>query len=218
METFKLIIRSFKRFLSLSFIFALMILIVRVHDLILISNMLHYPLGTTLNMLKGIKFDLIFYLQITAILSIPFVLVAHFSQKAAKYFFICAAIILTLGQIFLLKYFSIAKVPFSANLSNYSFSEFLRIFSFTNRIPYFTYLVLIIFFVYMTRVFIKHVYLKIKPWAMFVLILLMFGSVIFSEKLEPKRSEFKDEFAYYVAINKLQFFMKSLPDNQLKLE
>jgi hypothetical protein len=211
-ESVELVIRSLRRFLSLSFVFASMILIVRLHDLIFTNSFLYYPTGTTINILIGLKFDLIFYLQISAILLFPFLCIAFFSQKAAKYFFISAAVILTLGQIFLLKYFSITKIPFSTTLTNYSLSEFLQIFSFSNRIPYFSYLVLIIYLVYMIRIFIKHVYLKLKPWAMFVLTLLLLGSVLFSKKLEPKRSEFKNEFAYYVATNKLHYFALSLPD------
>lgn len=215
-ESVELVIRSLRRFLSMSFIFLSMILIVRLHDFIFISSFLQYPPGTTINMVIGLKYDLIFYLQISATLLFPFLCIAFFNQKATKYFFISAAIILTLGQIFLLKYFSITKIPFSTNLTNYSLSEFLHIFSFSNRIPYFAYLVLIIYLVYMSRVFNKHVYYRIKPWAMLVLTLLMFSSVIFSKELESKRSEFKDEFAYYVAINKLHFFAQSLPDYYLK--
>lgn len=215
-ESVKLVVRSLRRFLSLSFIFASMILVVRLHDLVIISNTMQYPVGTTLNMLKGIRYDMILYLQISAILSVPFLIIAYFSQKAAKYFFIVSVHILTLAQIFLIQYFSISWIPFSTGLENYSLAEFLRVFRFPKGVPVFSYLILMLYLTYMTRVFLKHVYFKIKPWAMAVIAALMISSVMFSEKIEPKRSAFNDDFGYHVAVNKLHHFIKSLPDYYLK--
>lgn len=215
-ESVELVIRSLRRFLSLSFVLVSMILVVRMYDLIIISNSFHYPAGLTINMLIGLKFDLIFYLQFSGILLLPFLLIAYFNQKAAKYFFIISSILITLSQIFLLQYFSITKTPFSTNLPGYSLSEFLCIFSFPNGIPVFSYSVLILYLVYMTRVFIKHVYFRIKPWAMVLLTILMLSSVFSSNQFEAKQSDFNDEFGYYVAINKLHYFAQSLFDYYLE--
>ena len=94
-----LMLRSLRRFISLSFILASMILIVRLYDLIITSNFTNYPPGSALHILSGIKFDLVLYLRISAILMIPFLIIAYFSQKAAKYFFIISSILFVFGEI-----------------------------------------------------------------------------------------------------------------------
>lgn len=122
-ESMQLIIRSLRRFLSLSFILASMILMVRFYELIITFNFSNYPPGSFQSLLAGLKYDLILYLRISAILMVPFLLIAYFSQKIARYFFITSSIFLILGDILLLQYFSAALVPLGADLLGYSLTE-----------------------------------------------------------------------------------------------
>lgn len=97
-ESINLVFRSLRRFLSLSFILATMILTVRLFELIITSNFANYPEGSFVYMAAGLKFDLILYLRISAVLMIPFLILAYFSQKAARIFFISLSILLILGD------------------------------------------------------------------------------------------------------------------------
>lgn len=213
-----LIFRSLKRFLSLSFILASMILVVRLHDLIITSNFTNYPPGSALDILSGIKFDLILYLRISAILMIPFLMIAYFSQKAAKRFFMISSILLIFGEILLLQYFSTARVPLGADLFGYSFSEIEHTVAASGSVRIFPYIMIGLFIAYMTRVFKKHVYYKLKPWAIIVLTVLMFTSFIPYKQLNPDPAKFSNEFGMYVATNKLSFFGQSISNYYLNKE
>lgn len=209
-ESLQLIIRSLRRFLSLSFILASMIFVVRFYDLIITSNFANYPSGSTLNMLIGLKFDFILYLRISAVLMIPFLIIAYFSQKAAKYFFVISSFLLILIDILLLQYFSTARIPLGADLLGYSIEEIKHTVAASDSVRIGPYLMLLVYFAVMTRIFMKHVYYRLKPWAMAFLTVLMFISLFPVKLLSPISSNYTDEFSMYVATNKLNFFTQSV--------
>lgn len=45
-DTFGLLVRTLRRFISLSFILAVMILLVRLHEIVILSNYHNYPPGS----------------------------------------------------------------------------------------------------------------------------------------------------------------------------
>lgn len=214
-ESVQLVIRSLRRFLSLSFILASMILVVRFYDLIITSNFSHYPPGSTINILIGLKYDLILYLRISGTLMIPFLVIAFFSQKAAKYFFIISSILLILGEILLLQYFSTARLPLGADLLGYSMEEIQHTIAASGSVRIFPYLMIVLYLALMFIVFIKHVYFRIKPWAMILLTVFMLSSLFPLKQLNPESSKFNDEFSMYVATNKLNFFAQSVSNYYL---
>ena len=75
-ESVQLVIRSLRRFLSLSFILASMILMVRIYEIIILFNFSNYPSGSFLSLLAGLKYDLIFYLKLSAFMMVPFLIIA----------------------------------------------------------------------------------------------------------------------------------------------
>lgn len=214
-ESAKLIIRSLRRFLSLSFILASMIFMVRLYELFFTSGTANYPLGSTINMLIGLKYDLILYLRISAVLMIPFLIIAYFSQKAAKIFFIVLSILLIFGDMLLLQYFGVTRVPLGADLFGYSPEEIKQAAGASGKIDFVFYFLLIIYFGLMARVFIRHVYFRIKPWAMALLTILMAGSLLPIKQLSPEPSKFNDEFSMFIATNKLNFFFQSTANRYL---
>jgi uncharacterized sulfatase len=214
-ESTQLVIRSLRRYLSLSFILASMILMVRLYEIVITSNFSNYPFGSFGILLKGIKFDLILYLQLSAILMIPFLIIAYFSQKAARYFFTIVSILLILGDILLLQYFSAARVPLGADLLGYSLSEIRQTVGASGELNIFPFIVIFLYLAFMVRVFITHVYFKLKPWLMAVLTVLMFGSLLPVKQFNPNPSKFDNEFSLFVANNKLSFFAQSITNYYL---
>lgn len=206
---------SLRRYLSLSFILASMILMVRFYEILITSNFSNYPPGTFLTLITGIKFDIIFYLRISAILMIPYLVIAFFSPKVAKYFFVICSILLILGDMLLLMYFSTARVPLGADLLGYSMDEIRKTVQSSGEFSIVPFIMIAIYLTLMVRVFVKHVYYRVKPWAMAVLTLLMFGAFLPFKILTPEPSKFNDEFSMFAATNKLNFFVQSVSNHYI---
>ncbi|WP_319503483.1 sulfatase-like hydrolase/transferase [uncultured Draconibacterium sp.] len=209
-DTLGLLVRTLRRFISLSFILAVMILIVRLHEIVILSNYHSYPPGSFNSLLIGIKYDIILYLRVSAVLMIPFLLLGLFSQKAARVFFISASVFLVLGDMLLLKYFSTAGVPLGADLFAYSIEEINQTVQSSGEMNVWPFIFMALFLVYMVRVLIKHVYYKLKPWMLFIISAAMFASLAPFGFLKPQPSDFENEFSLYAATNKLNFFSESV--------
>ena len=209
-DTFGLLVRTLRRFISLSFILAAMILLVRLYELVITYNFYNYPPGSFSSLLIGIKYDIIMYLRISAVLMIPFLLLGLFSQKAARVFFISASIFLVLGDMLLLKYFSTAGVPLGSDLFAYSIEEINQTVQSSGEMNVWPFVFMALFLVYMVRVFIKHVYFKLKPWMLLIISAAMFASFAPIDFLKPQPSDFENEFSLFAATNKLNFFSESI--------
>lgn len=192
-----------------------MILMVRLYELVITSNFSNYPSGSFTSLLIGLKYDLILYLHISALLMIPFLIIAYFSQKAAKYFFIVISILLILGDMLLLKYFSTARVPMGADLLGYSLKEMQHTIGASGEFNITPYILMILYLALMVRIFIKHVYFRLKPWMISHLTILMLISLFPLKQLKPDPSKFDNEFSMFVASNKLGFFAQSMTDHYL---
>jgi len=190
-----------------------MILTVRLYELIITSNFSNYPSGSYTSLLIGLKYDLILYLRISALLMIPFLFIAYFSQKAAKYFFIVISILLILGDMLLLKYFSTARVPLGADLLGYSLKEMEHTIGASGEFNITPYILMILYLALMVRIFIKHVYFRLKPWMISHLTILMLISLFPIKQLKPDPSKFGNEFSMFVASNKFAFFAQSMSDH-----
>jgi uncharacterized sulfatase len=214
-ESLQILRFSLRRFLSLSFILASMILMVRFYEISITSNFSNYPPGSFWDLLAGVKFDLILYLRISAILMLPYMAIAIFSPKVAKYFFVVCSVLLILGDMLLLKYFATARVPLGADLLGYSMAEISKTVQSSGDIDVFPFVIMILYLVIMVRIFVKHVYYRVKPWAMALLTLLMFSSFLPLKIFKPEPSNFNNEFSMFAANNKLNFFGQSVANHYL---
>ncbi len=209
-DTVNLLVRTLRRFISLSFILAGMILVVRLYELVITSNYYNYPPGTYTYLLIGIKYDIIFYMRISAILMIPYLFLGLYSQKLARNFFIVLSVLLILGDMLLLKYFSTAGVPLGADLFAYSIEEINQTVQSSGEMSIWPFIFMALFLVYMIRVFVKHVYFKLKPWMLYIIALIMFASLVPLTIFQPQPSNFNNEFSLFAANNKLNFFGESV--------
>ena len=216
-ESIRLVIRSLRRFLSLSFILASMILIVRFYELVITSNFSNYPEGSFLNLITGLKYDLILYLRISAILMIPFLILAYFSQKTARFFFITISIFLVLADMLLMMYFASARVPLGADLLGYSLQEIEHTVGASGELNIFPFILITLYLALMIRIFIKHVYYKLKPWVMATLTILMLSSMLPLKQFDPEPAKFEDEFSMFVSTNKLSFFVESVAGHYMNM-
>jgi len=212
-ESVQLVIRSLRRYLSLSFILAGMIITVRIYELVITSNFSNYPEGSIFSSIAGLKYDLITYLRISAVLMIPFLFIAYFSQKTAKYFFVVISLFLIFGDMLLIKYFSTSRVPLGADLLGYSVEEMQHTISASGQVSIYPVVMIILYLVFMFRIFVKHVYFRLRPWAIAFLTILMLSSMLPIKQFKVNSSRFENEFSMFVASNKLDFFIQSIWDH-----
>lgn len=212
-ESVQLVIRSLRRYLSLSFILAGMIITVRIYELVITSNFSNYPEGSIFSSIAGLKYDLIIYLRISAVFMIPFLFIAYFSQKTAKYFFVVISLFLILGDMLLIKYFSTSRVPLGADLLGYSVEEMQHTISASGQVSIYPVIMIILYLAFMFRIFVKHVYFRLRPWAIAFLTILMLSSMLPIKQFKVNSSKFENEFSLFVASNKLDFFVQSIWDH-----
>jgi uncharacterized sulfatase len=213
-----LIVRSLRRFLSLSIVLGVILLSIRLYELIYIANISNYPVGSFLNIVLGLKFDLLLISRISAIFLAPFLLLSFLSQKIAKIFFVAISLFLVLGYVLLLQYFSTALIPLGADLFGYSIEEIKFTIETSGEFRIFPVLIGIFYIVYVIRVFKKHVYFKLKPVTMALLLICMFVSFLPLRFLQVNPSQYDNEFSMFVAENKLSFFSESVANLLLKKE
>lgn len=214
-DTAALLLRSFRRLISLSFILLTMLLLVRLYELVVTSNFANYPPGTFFYLLSGIKFDLLIYFRITALLAVPFLLLALVSQKTAKIFFVVSSLLLVFADMLLLKYFATARVPLGADLFGYSMDEIRETVQSSGKLNITPFVFMFLFLAYMAWIFRKHVYYRLKPWMMAVFAVLMFVAMLPLKIFSPQPSGFNNEFSMFAAVNKLGFFAESVVNRYL---
>ena len=206
---------SLRRFLSLSFILGSMIFMVRIYEFFIVSSLYHYPLGSFVNLLIGLKFDLILYLRLSAIMMLPYLIIAFFSPKAGKIFFMVFSLLFVFGDMMLLQYFATARVPLGADLLGYSLSEISHTVKVSGEFDFSPFIMIALYFALMIRIFIKHIYYRIKPWGMAILTFFMLASFLPLRQLQQQPSNYNDEFSMFLATNKLNFFAESVVNHYL---
>lgn len=115
--------RVFKNFAPLSLIFLIFLLLVKVYEFVLIGSAQGFPIHLVHVVLKALQYDLLFFLMASWWLFIVFTLLSVFSFRLAKTIYTISAIILIVGEVMLIKYFSTAMVPLGADLYGYSLAE-----------------------------------------------------------------------------------------------
>lgn len=212
------IVRSLRRFLSLSIVLGFILLSVRLYELIYISNISNYPVGSFFDIVMGLKFDLLLILRIAAVVLFPFLLLSFIGPRIAKMFFVAISLFLVLGYVLLLQYFSTALIPLGADLFGYTFEEIRFTVETSGEFRIFPVLIGIVYIVYILRVFKKHVYYKIKPVAMTLMVVCMFSSFLPLRFLQLNPGRYDNEFSMFVAENKLGFFNESVANFMLHKE
>lgn len=115
--------RVFKVFAPLSLIFLLFLLLVKVYEFALVGIAQGFPDHLGAVALKALQYDGLFFLKASWWLFIVFALLSVFSFRLAKTIYTMAAMMMIIGEVALIKYFSTAMVPLGADLYGYSFAE-----------------------------------------------------------------------------------------------
>jgi len=158
-----------------------------------------------ISFLLGNTYDIVFVLNFSAIIAIPFLLLSLWNLTAARIFFgLMSAVILCI-HLGLVGYFINTNIPLGADLFGYSWNEITLTIGSSANISILTFLPFIIILGLGTTAFlyINKIHIVDKAVASFYGII--FSSVLFSSILSPTPSQFEREANFNLAVNKSAF-------------
>ncbi|MDM8161851.1 sulfatase-like hydrolase/transferase [Labilibaculum sp. K2S] len=204
-----------KNFVSYAFIFLVFILAMRVYEL----NINQIDTGIKSHLISYIStsllFDLLFYFSVIGYLVIFTLIVSVFLPKVSKILANVLFIIVSLINIFLIKYFSEALNPLGGDAFQYTLPEIKQILgTAVNLNMFFLFcgitVVIILVFVFLPR------FVKITKTVGLTMLVFGFAGVLVSFSEISFSPDFGSEYNNKLALNKSAYFYKSVLKNYIK--
>ncbi|MCK9639341.1 MAG: sulfatase-like hydrolase/transferase [Prolixibacteraceae bacterium] len=202
--------QSIKRFISLSLLMTLLIILVRFYEILFISGKAGYPAGSTSELMYGIRFDLSLSLRLSVILLIPFLIIDHFSIRAARIFFGAITAVVVGGEILLLQYFATTRTPLGSDLLGYSAAEIKQTVDASGQFSLTTFAPVLILLGITWYLFHKLYYFKIAHQVIRFYILSLILAFLPIGRYNPDPVDYKNEFSLNIAANKFNLFSGSM--------
>jgi len=157
--------------------------------------------------LSGFLFDLIFFLQMSAVLFILFMIVFFINKKAAQIVFRTLGILISFIYLLLILYFSKAALPLGSDLFGYSFAEITHTVGSAGGFNL-KYLIAFLVFISLNILIYNRINkLKLPNFVINLFYLFLVISVLGAKYLAPKSREFANTSDYSLAVDKMQFFV-----------
>ncbi len=207
-----LIRQSLKRYVSLSILTLGLIILVRIYEIFFIAGKAGYPAGSMEDMIWGIRFDLMMSLRFSVYLLLPFLVIDHFSQKAAKIAYATLSVLLVASYIALLHYFSTTRIPLGADILGYSFAEIKQTVQASEEMNIYALVPFLALPALAAYAFYKLSSVKYSSNIVVLTILSMFFTLLPFNTINPYPTEFKNEFRKNISANKFNLFSESLLD------
>lgn len=205
-----LIRQSLKRFISLSLLMTGLVILVRLYELVFIAAKTGYPPESTLELLYGLRFDLLLSLRFSMVLLLPFLVIDHFSQKAARLFFTLFAVLLVVLEVVLLHYFSTTKIPLGSDILGYTLEEMKQTVGASGELRPATIVPLLLFLLVAFYAFYKWSAFKVPFWIRGLMIFFLLYALLPSNRFNPDPAAYKSEYVMNIAANKFNLFSGSL--------
>lgn len=210
---FRILFRqSLKRYATLTLITTGLVILVRIYEILIIAGKAGYPQGSTLDLIFGIRFDLMLSLRLSVYLLLPFLVTDYYSHKAAKIFYAIISTSVVLTNLALLHYFSTTRIPLGSDIFGYSFDEIKHTVQASGEmnsysmVPFFSFLLISIY------IFYKYPGKKISSFLSFLVITALFFTLLPFNTINPYPTEFKDEFRKNITSNKFNLFSENLQE------
>ena len=195
--------------LSFSVAFLPIYLFMRLYEIFVVSNMYNFPVGSWKYELLGICFDILAFIKLTAIITIPYLIIFAIKPKAGKIFYIIMSVFLLIISLSLLQYFGNAKVPLGADLFGYSKEEIQQTIGSSGAFKIMTFVPFIVF-IAATIYFLLKVDIILFPK---IIIRIFYGlltiALLYPTFVNPEEKKFSNEFDCFIASNKLGYFINS---------
>ena len=205
-----LIRQSLKRYVTLCLITAGLVILVRFYEILFLAGKAGYPPGSTLDLVFGIRFDLMLSGRLSVYLLLPFLLIDHFNQRVARTFYATLSIVVILIDVALLHYFSTTRIPLGSDIFGYSFDDIKHTVQASGEInsyslvPFFSFLAVAIY------AFFKFSTKKVSSIISKLVILAIFFTLLPFNTINPLPTEFKGEFRKNITSNKFNLFSENL--------
>lgn len=202
--------QSLRRFVTYCLLTTGLIILVRFYEIIYISQETGYPSGSMIELIYGIRFDLLLSFRFCGYMLIPILLIDRFSPKAARIFFAVASFVVIISEILLLQFFSATQIPLGSEILSYSVSEIKQIVRASGEMNFATILPMVLFFALTVYIYYKWYNIRISRSLIVLFSFFMFSSLLPLYDFNPDPTEYKNEFSKNIAANKLSFFCRSL--------
>ncbi len=202
--------QSFKRFISLSLLMTLLIILVRFYEILFISGKAGYPAGSTSDLLYGIRFDLLLSIRLSTILLIPFLLIDHYNLRAARIFFETFAAVVVAGELLLLQYFATTRIPLGSDLLGYSAGEIEQTVGASGQFSFTTFAPVLVFLGITWYLYHKKYYFKVPHLVISLYIFSLLFAIFPISDFNPDPVDYKNEFSMNIAANKFNLFSGSM--------
>ncbi|MEI7421194.1 MAG: LTA synthase family protein [Prolixibacteraceae bacterium] len=207
-----LVRQSLKRYATLSLITTGLVILVRIYEILFIAAKAGYPPGSTLDLIFGIRFDLMFSLRLSVYLLLPYLVTDHFSHKTARVFYAIFSIAAVLTDVALLHYFSTTRIPLGSDVFGYSFDEIKHTVQASGEMNPYTILPFFSFIAISIYTFYKLSEKRISSFLSILVIAALFFTLLPFNTINPYPTEFKNEFRKNITSNKFNLFSESLQE------
>ena len=195
--------------LSFSVAFLPIYLVLRLYEIFVVSNIYNFPVGSWKFELLGICFDILAFIKLTAIITIPYLIIFAIKPKAGKIFYIVMSVLLLIISLSLLQYFGNAKVPLGADLFGYSKDEIQQTVGSSGAFKIMTFVPFIVFIAATIYLLLKVDIILFPKFIIRFFYGLLIIALLYPTFVNPKEEKFSNEFDYFIASNKLGYFINS---------
>ena len=205
-----LIRQSLKRYVTLCLITAGLVILVRFYEILFLAGKAGYPPGSALDLVFGIRFDLMLAGRLSAYLLLPFLLLDYFNQQTARIFYATISIVVVLIDVALLHYFSTTRIPLGSDIFGYSLDDIKHTVQASGEInsysivPFFSFLGVAIY------AFFKFSTKSVSSLISKLVILAIFFTLLPFNTINPLPTEFEGEFRKNITSNKFNLFSENL--------
>jgi uncharacterized sulfatase len=194
---------SLKSFVPLSIGLLIIFLLFRTFDVLFIGS------GSVLSSFLS---DILFFLNISFIPGIIFIIISFFSIKSARIFYYIFSVLISIGYLLLLFYFSKSAVPLGSDLFGYSLSEISHTVSASGGIGLLPVITSLVSAAIVISLLILSLKINLSDTVNYLFALLIIISFIWGSSLYPSPSSYSSPKDYYLTVNKLQFFVSKSSD------
>lgn len=201
---------SNRRFLSMSLLLGVFLLLVRLYDMTVVSNLSAYPSGSWISHLYGIGYDFLLWLRISLWLIIPMMAIGYYSRLGQKILFTLLAMVIILSDLALVQYFAVARLPLGADVLAYSSNEMMQTIGASGQMSLLRVLPFVLFALAIPLAFFLVRTITLGNGIKRTMTTLILLSVFLGSFTNPYPQDYNNEFQMYVASNKLSFFKESI--------
>ena len=196
------------RFAAMSLVLFPVLLLLRVYELIAAYRAYGLPDGAAGVLLRSPLGDLGLTLRMAAVVAIPVLGLAWWAPVAARRLHGAVLVIAMLASLALVQYFVTTSVPLGAELFGYSWQNIRKAAMSSGGVSLLAFFLLVVATVLTWRVTKRAARARIHPIGLGVFYVAVIAAALWPGILRSEPRDFASEGAYFLAVNKTDFFAR----------